>query len=64
MVGAIPDEMVTTFAVAGTPSEVQARVEKLWESADSMTLAPPAVGLDGASIARHQTAIAQMFYTA
>ena len=64
MVAAISDEMVTTFAVAGTPEEVRARVEKLWESADSMTLAPPAVGLDGESIARHQTAIAQMFYGA
>jgi probable F420-dependent oxidoreductase len=64
MVAAIPDEMVTTFAVAGTPDEVRARVEKLWESADSMTLAPPAVGLDAASIARHQAAIARMFYAA
>jgi hypothetical protein len=64
MVASISDEMVTTFAIAGTPGEVRARVEKLWESADSMTLAPPAVGLDGTSIARHQTAIAQMFYRA
>jgi alkanesulfonate monooxygenase SsuD/methylene tetrahydromethanopterin reductase-like flavin-dependent oxidoreductase (luciferase family) len=56
--------MVTTFAVAGTPDEVRARVEKLWQRADSMTLAPPAVGLDAGSIARHQTAIAKMFYTA
>jgi probable F420-dependent oxidoreductase len=64
MVAAIPDEMVTTFAIAGTEDEVRARVEKLWESADSMTLAPPAVGLDGASIARHQAAIARIFYAA
>ena len=64
MVAAIPDEMVTTFAVAGTPDEVRARVQKLWQRADSMTLAPPAVGLDAKSIARHQTAIAKMFYTA
>lgn len=62
MAAAIPDEMVTTFAVAGTPDEVRTRVEKLWESADSMTLGPPAVGLDPASIARHQAAIGQMFY--
>jgi probable F420-dependent oxidoreductase len=64
MVAAIPDEMVTTFAIAGTANEVRARVDDLWKSADSMTLAPPAVGLDGAAIARHQTAIAKMFYTA
>jgi probable F420-dependent oxidoreductase len=64
MVAAIPDEMTATFAVAGTPSEVRARVEKLWENADSMTLVPPVVGLDGARVARHQAAIANMFYTA
>jgi probable F420-dependent oxidoreductase len=64
MAAAIPGEMVTTFAVAGTPDEVRARVEKLWETADSMTLSPPAVGLDGARVAHHQAAIARMFYAA
>jgi probable F420-dependent oxidoreductase len=41
MLKAIPDEMVTTFALAGTPDDVSERVSKMWEHCDSMTLSPP-----------------------
>jgi probable F420-dependent oxidoreductase len=41
MVRAIPDEMVTMFALAGTPDEVRERLSQMWEHADSMTLSPP-----------------------
>ncbi|HSU90904.1 MAG TPA: LLM class flavin-dependent oxidoreductase [Sporolactobacillaceae bacterium] len=41
MLKAIPDEMVTTFAIAGTPDDARERVAKMWEYADSMTLSSP-----------------------
>lgn len=41
MIKAIPDEMVTTFAIAGTTDEARERVSKMWEHADSMTLSAP-----------------------
>ena len=47
MVRAIPDEMVTTFALAGTPDEVRERLSQMWEHADSMTLSPPQYFLPG-----------------
>jgi probable F420-dependent oxidoreductase len=62
MTAAIPDEMVTTFAIAGTPDEVRERVDRMWRFADSLTLAPPAVGVDPAKLARYQSAIAAAFY--
>jgi probable F420-dependent oxidoreductase len=62
MIKAIPDEMVTTFAIAGTLQEVRERVDALWRSCDSMTLAAPAVFLSGEKIAHYQRAIAGAFY--
>jgi probable F420-dependent oxidoreductase len=62
MLSAIPDEMVATFAIAGTRDEVRERVEKLRGSADSITLAAPAVLTSAERIAAHQRRIAETFY--
>ncbi len=62
MLKAIPDEMVAMFAVAGTRDEVRERVEKIWETADSMTLAAPAVFVSAEKVAEHQRRIAETFY--
>ena len=59
---AVPDEMVNTFAIAGTPDEARERVEELWQTADSMTLMPPLYSLDLGTIAAYQNAIAETFY--
>jgi probable F420-dependent oxidoreductase len=63
---AIPDEMVTTFMVAGTPEEVHERVARLARSADSLTLVPPATGgtLPVERVQAYQRAIAKTFYAA
>ena len=60
---AVPDEMVNTFAIAGTPDEARERVEQLWQTADSMTLMPPLYSLDLGKIAGYQKAISDTFYT-
>lgn len=62
MIKAIPDEMVTTFAAAGTEHEVRGRIDAMWRSADSMTLASPAVFIEGARVAQYSAAIAKAFY--
>ena len=62
MVKAIPDEMVNTFAIAGTAGEAKARVEELWRHADSLTLTAPIHYLDMGRVAAYQEAIAQTFY--
>jgi probable F420-dependent oxidoreductase len=59
---AVPDEMVTTFALVGTPEECRERIEEFWKLADSITLTPPNAMLDGATIAGYQKAIADTFY--
>ena len=62
MLKAVPDEMVKTFAIAGTPDDARARVEDLWLTADSLTLAAPFYFIDGMKVAGYQQAIAQTFY--
>ena len=59
---AVPDEMVTTFAIAGTPEEGRERIEAFWKVADSITLTPPNAMIDGATMAGYQKAIADTFY--
>lgn len=59
---AVPDEMVNTFVIAGTPDEARERVAELWQSADSMTLMPPLHSLDSGKIAGYQRAIEETFY--
>ncbi len=59
---AVPDEMVNTFAIAGTPEEGRERIEEFWKVADSITLTPPNAMIDGAAHRGYQQAIADTFY--
>lgn len=61
MAAAIPDEMVSTFAVAGTPEAVSKKIEGYWEVADALTLVPPVAGLKPDATAAYQRAIAETF---
>jgi probable F420-dependent oxidoreductase len=61
-VKAVPDEMVDTFVIAGTPDEARERVAELWQNADSMTLMPPLYSLGVDKIVGYQKAIADTFY--
>jgi probable F420-dependent oxidoreductase len=58
----IPDEMVNTFAIVGTPEEVRERIEDLWRTADSITIGSPTYFLEPSKIAAYQSAIAEAFY--
>jgi probable F420-dependent oxidoreductase len=58
----VPDEMAQTFVVCGTADEVRKRIEPAWAVVDSMTLAPPAYGLEPAKILSYAGAIAATFY--
>jgi probable F420-dependent oxidoreductase len=62
MLLAIPDEMVTTFAIAGTPDDARERVDKMWHHADSMTLSPPQYFLPAARLNEYRNAIVDTFY--
>jgi alkanesulfonate monooxygenase SsuD/methylene tetrahydromethanopterin reductase-like flavin-dependent oxidoreductase (luciferase family) len=64
MLKAVPDEMVTTFAVAGTRDEVRERVAKLWQYADSMTLSPPQYFVTPARLNEYRTALVETLYQA
>jgi probable F420-dependent oxidoreductase len=58
----VPDEMAQAFVVCGTPDEARKRIEPAWEHVDSLTLAPPAYGLDAGKVLAYAGAIAQTFY--
>lgn len=58
----VPDEMAQTFVVCGTADEVRKRIEPAWEVVDSLTLAPPAYGLETPKVLQYATAIGQTFY--
>jgi probable F420-dependent oxidoreductase len=62
MLQAVPDEMVTTFAIAGTPDEARERVDRLWQYADSITLSAPQNFLPAQRIAEYRDAISSTFY--
>jgi probable F420-dependent oxidoreductase len=62
MLRAIPDEMVTTFAIAGTPDEVRERVDKMWRYADSLTLSPPQYFFPATRLSEYRNAIVDVFY--
>lgn len=66
MLKAIPDEMVTTFSIAGTPDEARERVSRLWQYADSLTLTPPfAIQHAGSKVGpAYRDAIEKTFYLA
>jgi alkanesulfonate monooxygenase SsuD/methylene tetrahydromethanopterin reductase-like flavin-dependent oxidoreductase (luciferase family) len=60
----VSDEMVNTFAIAGTSEEARERVEQLWQTADSLTLVPPLFSaLDSSKVAAYQKAITDTFYS-
>ena len=63
MITAIPDEMIETFAVVGTPDEVRAKVDALWEVADSLTLLEPSFFLKGDQIRAYHTALEETVYS-
>lgn len=58
----VTDEMARTFVVCGTPDEVKARVEKIWDVVDSVSLMPPAYALAPEQVMAYAAAIAQLFY--
>jgi len=64
MLKAVPDEMVTTFAIAGTPDEARERVSNLWKHADSMTISPPQYFVPPARLNEYRTAIVENLYKA
>jgi luciferase-like monooxygenase len=59
---AIPDEMVTTFAIAGTPDNALERVGQMARHADSLTLSPPQYFVPANRLAGYRTAIVDNFY--
>jgi probable F420-dependent oxidoreductase len=62
MLRATPDAMVETFAIVGTTNDVRARVEQLWQVADSLTLAAPFYYIDPSITMAQQALIAETFY--
>ncbi len=64
MLKAVPDEMVTTFAIAGTPDEVRERVERMWQYTDSMTLSPPQYFVPATRVAEYRNALVSTLYLA
>jgi alkanesulfonate monooxygenase SsuD/methylene tetrahydromethanopterin reductase-like flavin-dependent oxidoreductase (luciferase family) len=64
MIKAIPDEMVTTFAISGTPDDARDRVAMMWKHCDSMTLSAPSNFLAGEKVAAYRSAIVNTFYKA
>lgn len=51
MIDAVPEEMVHTFAVAGTADEVRSRLKELEDLGDELHLSPPHTFLSGEEIA-------------
>ncbi len=62
MAKAIPDEMVTTFAIAGTPDDALERVNRMAHNADSLTLSPPQYFVPADRLAGYRAAIVNTFY--
>lgn len=61
MTDAITDEMVDTFAVAGTPDEVRRKLAPYADLADSICLTPPGEMIDPGEAARYRQAIIETF---
>ncbi len=58
----VPDEMVRTFVICGSPDRVRERIERAWTVADSLCLLPPAYGLSPETLASYSAEIAKLFY--
>jgi probable F420-dependent oxidoreductase len=59
----VPDEMVSTFVIAGEPDSVRERIERAWTVADSLCLVPPAYALAPEKLMGYAGAIAELFYS-
>jgi alkanesulfonate monooxygenase SsuD/methylene tetrahydromethanopterin reductase-like flavin-dependent oxidoreductase (luciferase family) len=55
----VSDDMARTFAACGTPDQVRAWIEPLWQRATSMVVMPPSWGLTPAEATEKQAAIDQ-----
>ena len=62
MLKAVSDEMVATFAIAGTPDDARERISKMWEYADSMTLSPPRYFVPPERLAKYRGALVDTVY--
>jgi probable F420-dependent oxidoreductase len=60
--GAIPDEMVETFAILGGVDECRKKVAEVWDVADSFCLVPPVGGLPPDKVGFYAGRIAEAFY--
>jgi len=58
----VPDDMVRTFAICGSPDDVRKQVERAWTVADSIWLAPPGWGLSPEKSVHYGQQIARVFY--
>ncbi len=61
MKSAVSDEMIDTFAVAGRPDEVRARLAPYLELADSICLTPPDQLISPEETARYRDALIEAF---
>lgn len=61
MLDAVTEEMIDTFAVAGTPDDVRRRLAPYLELADTVCLTPPDQLIDPAATARYREAILETF---
>jgi probable F420-dependent oxidoreductase len=59
----VPDAMVESFVLTGTPDTVRRKLEPVWEFADSVTPIPPFLSLTPEQTVEYFTAIAETFYT-
>lgn len=62
MFAAVPDEMVETFAVVGTPDEVRRKVNAFWELADSLTPSETRYFLSPEQQAMYRQTLAEALY--
>ena len=60
---AISDEMVEHYVIVGTPDECRARVDRIWDVADSFCLVPPIGGLPPEQLMFYAGGIAETFWS-
>jgi alkanesulfonate monooxygenase SsuD/methylene tetrahydromethanopterin reductase-like flavin-dependent oxidoreductase (luciferase family) len=61
MIDVVSDEMIDTFALAGTPADVKCRVSDYADLADSICLSPPDQLIDPAETDRYREALLATF---
>ncbi len=60
MIGAVSDEMIDTFAIAGTPDDVRAQLAR-WDDLDVAVLFPPTFQLEADEIVANHRALVETF---